>query len=215
MNSLRKILALILILSFVSMSFVSCKNEIDDYDEDMDTEVKDTYHVAMQIDGHGLIILELDRTAAPKTVDNFVKLVRNDFYDGLTFHRIMEGFMIQGGDPEGTGGGSSSEKIYGEFAENGWNNPINHEKGVISMARSNDPDSASCQFFICNDTSDSVSLSLDGKYAAFGRVIEGIEVVDSITEEGMKYANPYYSYTITNKSNQPKIIEMKVIEYDK
>jgi peptidyl-prolyl cis-trans isomerase B (cyclophilin B) len=124
----------------------------------------------------GVIRLELEPEAAPETVANFVKLVNEGFYDGLTFHRIIPGFMIQGGDPEGTGMGGSDESIKGEFAENGWDNSIKHTKGVISMARSGDPNSASSQFFIVHET----SPHLDGKYAAFGRVIAGQDVVDSI-----------------------------------
>ena len=111
------------------------------------------------------------------TVQNFVDLARSGFYDGLTFHRIMAGFMIQGGDPLGNGYGGSEKKIVGEFASNGHNNPISHVRGVISMARAKDPNSASSQFFIVHrDSRD----SLDGLYAAFGYVIEGMEVVDEI-----------------------------------
>lgn len=125
----------------------------------------------------GKILLELDGKAAPKTVANFVKLVNAGFYDGLTFHRIIPGFMIQGGDPQGTGMGGAEETIPGEFSSNGVENPISHERGVISMARSNDPDSASSQFFITNAD----STFLDGKYAAFGHVTEGMDVVDEIS----------------------------------
>ncbi|MDR0861956.1 MAG: peptidylprolyl isomerase [Oscillospiraceae bacterium] len=125
----------------------------------------------------GVIKLELDRAAAPITVDNFVKLVGEKFYDGLTFHRVAKGFVIQGGDPSGNGTGGSPDEIKGEFSSNGWENPISHERGVISMARTGIPDSASSQFFICLDD---VSASLDGGYAAFGRVTEGMDVVDKI-----------------------------------
>lgn len=124
----------------------------------------------------GEIILELYPEIAPITVENFVKLVRDGFYDGLTFHRIVSGFMIQGGDPNGDGSGGSSEKIKGEFSENGVENTLSHERGVISMARSNDMDSASSQFFICHAD----ATTLDGKYAAFGKVIEGMDVVDKL-----------------------------------
>ncbi len=123
-----------------------------------------------------VITLELDATAAPITVANFEKLVSEKFYDGLIFHRVIAGFMIQGGDPTGTGMGGSDEEIKGEFAANGWNNPISHERGVISMARTQIPDSASSQFFICHAD----AKFLDGQYAAFGRVVDGIEVVDKI-----------------------------------
>ena len=122
------------------------------------------------------IKLELYPDAAPITVANFEKLVGQGFYDGLIFHRVIKDFMIQGGDPQGTGMGGSDEKIKGEFLANGVNNPIRHERGVISMARSAMPDSASSQFFIVHKT----SPHLDGQYAAFGKVVEGMDVVDEI-----------------------------------
>ena len=124
----------------------------------------------------GVITLELDAAAAPITVANFEKLVKEGFYDGLIFHRVIAGFMIQGGDPTGTGMGGSKDEIKGEFAMNGVNNPIRHERGVISMARTQAPNSASSQFFICHAD----SFFLDGQYAAFGKVVDGIEVVDKI-----------------------------------
>lgn len=122
------------------------------------------------------IKLELYPDKAPKTVANFEKLVKEGFYDGLTFHRIISGFMIQGGDPLGNGMGGSDEEIIGEFAANGFPNPIHHERGVISMARAQDPNSASSQFFIMHAD----GFFLDGQYAAFGKVVEGIETVDKI-----------------------------------
>ncbi len=124
----------------------------------------------------GIIELELCPEAAPITCANFEKLVSEGFYNGLIFHRVIPGFMIQGGDPLGTGFGGSKEKIKGEFAINGVNNPISHKRGVISMARSQNPNSASSQFFIMHDDGE----FLDGQYAAFGRVTKGIEVVDEI-----------------------------------
>ncbi len=133
--------------------------------------------VEIEVQDYGTITLELDRSAAPKTVDNFVKLAKSGFYDGLTFHRVMYGFMIQGGDPTGTGMGSADESIIGEFAANGYKNPISHTRGVISMARNAmSYDSASCQFFIVHQD----SVFLDGQYAAFGHVTDGMEVVDAI-----------------------------------
>ena len=124
----------------------------------------------------GVIDLELDKKAAPVTVENFEKLVKDKFYDGLIFHRVIPGFMIQGGDPEGTGMGGPGWHIKGEFAANGWNNPITHKRGVISMARAQDPNSAGSQFFIMHGD----ASYLDGQYAAFGKVVRGIEVVDKI-----------------------------------
>lgn len=138
--------------------------------------LKGLHHVEMEVEDYGVIALELDADTAPITVTNFMNLVEEGFYDGLTFHRIMSGFMIQGGDPNGNGTGGSDKNIKGEFSGNGVENDISHERGVISMARSNDPDSASSQFFIVHKD----SPSLDGNYAAFGHVTEGIEIVDQI-----------------------------------
>ena len=143
-------------------------------------KAKDTVYVKMSVQDYGDIILELDGKEAPITVANFVSLVNEGFYDGLTFHRVIEDFMIQGGDPKADGTGGSDKKIVGEFENNGYHNCIAHEYGVISMARGNDNDSASSQFFICNSNSDSVQ-NLDGNYAAFGHVIYGMDVVDLIT----------------------------------
>ncbi|NLA77629.1 MAG: peptidylprolyl isomerase [Clostridiales bacterium] len=126
----------------------------------------------------GKIKIELYPAIAPKTVENFLKLVEKGFYDNLTFHRIIPGFMIQGGDPTGTGMGGSDETIYGEFMDNGYDNALSHARGVISMARAQDPNSASSQFFIMHGN----GTFLNGKYAAFGRVMEGMDVVDKIAE---------------------------------
>ena len=137
------------------------------------------------IKNYGEIVVELDRNAAPITVDNFVSLVNKGFYNGLTFHRVISGFMIQGGCPKGNGTGGPGYEIKGEFAENGVNNPIEHKRGVISMARAMDPDSAGSQFFIMHKDGD----FLNGKYAAFGKVISGIEVVDKIAAVKTNYAD--------------------------
>ncbi len=134
------------------------------------------YTAVIDIRDYGTVTLELDGDSAPITVANFVKLAKDGFYDGLTFHRIMDGFMMQGGDPKGNGTGGSEENITGEFAGNGIENPISHSRGTISMARAQDPNSASSQFFICQaDCS-----FLDGEYAAFGHVTEGLDVVDAV-----------------------------------
>ena len=140
--------------------------------------------VRITVKDYGVIDLELERSAAPKTVKNFVKLVKADFYDGLTFHRVVDGFVIQGGDPKGDGTGGTTP-ITGEFLKNGYYNPIPHARGVISMARGDDNNSASCQFFIVHKTSQNNSWSLDGSYAAFGRVTSGMEVVDAIVENAI------------------------------
>ena len=139
------------------------------------------------------IKLELDANAAPITVKNFEKLVSENFYDGLIFHRVISGFMIQGGDPTGPGMGGAKEKIKGEFAANGVNNPISHERGVISMARSSMFDSASSQFFIVHAD----AKFLDGQYAAFGRVIEGMDAVDEIAASATDHMDrPYEDQVI-------------------
>lgn len=124
----------------------------------------------------GIIELELDATAAPETVENFISLAKSGFYDGLIFHRVIRDFMIQGGDPTGSGMGGSDHNIRGEFSANGHPNPISHTRGVISMARAQDPNSASSQFFIVHAD----AKYLDGSYAAFGHVISGMDVVDRI-----------------------------------
>ena len=137
----------------------------------------------MKIKDYGEIELELYPELAPVTVDNFVKLVNKGFYNGLTFHRIIRGFMIQGGCPLGTGTGGPGYQIKGEFLSNGFNNPIKHERGVISMARAMDPNSAGSQFFIMHQN----APHLDGSYAAFGKVIRGIEVVDKVAGVATDY----------------------------
>ena len=142
-------------------------------------------HAEITVKDYGTIKLELDEGTAPITVENFIKLAKDGFYNGLTFHRIMDGFMIQGGDPLGNGTGGSKDNIKGEFTSNGVKKPISHVKGVISMARANDPNSASSQFFIT--VADSTFL--DGSYAAFGRVTEGQEVADRIAKDAKPVDN--------------------------
>lgn len=137
-----------------------------------------TDYVEINIENYGTVTAELYGSIAPITVENFLKLTDEGFYDGLTFHRIISGFMIQGGDPMGNGMGGSDEKIKGEFQANGVENNLSHTRGVLSMARSQMYDSASSQFFIMHADAD----YLDGQYAAFGRVLSGIEVVDAICE---------------------------------
>ena len=160
--------------------------------------------VDMVIRDYGTITLELDGTAAPITVANFLKLAEEGFYDGLTFHRIMEGFMMQGGDPNGNGTGGSDGKITGEFSANGIENPISHVRGTISMARAQDPNSASSQFFIVHAD----STFLDGQYAAFGTVTEGMEVVDAICEA----ARPIDNNGTIPAAEQPVIESVTVRE---
>jgi peptidyl-prolyl cis-trans isomerase B (cyclophilin B) len=132
--------------------------------------------VIIEMENGKQIKLELDKSAAPNTVDNFLHLASTGFYDGLIFHRVIKGFMIQGGDPEGSGTGGPGYSIKGEFRANGVKNPLKHNRGVISMARSGNPNSAGSQFFIMHQD----APHLDGQYAAFGRVTEGLDVVDEI-----------------------------------
>jgi cyclophilin family peptidyl-prolyl cis-trans isomerase len=149
--------------------------------------LKGTYYAELEMEDGGKIVMELYADIAPITVTNFVKLVQEKFYDGLTFHRVDEGFMIQGGDPKGDGTGGSAETIFGEFAANGFENNLSHTRGVISMARRSYPlDSASSQFFICHGD----STFLDGQYAAFGKVISGMDVVDRIASVPVKGETP-------------------------
>ena len=164
----------------------------------------DNPKVEITVRDYGTITLELYPDVAPLTVDNFVKLCNEGFYDGLTFHRVMSGFMIQGGDPQGNGTGGSDETIKGEFAANGVKNELSHKRGVISMARAKSPDSASSQFFIVHQDSE----FLDGSYAAFGAVTEGIEVVDAICENTPVIDN---NGTVPSEY-QPVIESIKIIE---
>lgn len=150
------------------------------------------------------IVFTMDEGIAPETVENFVKLAQSGFYDGLTMHRIMEGFMIQGGDPTGTGTGGSSHLITGEFSANGFDNSLKHVRGTVSMARSNDPDSASSQFFIMQADNE----SLDGNYAAFGTVTSGMEVVDQIAQK----AEPTDNNGTIEADQQPVIESITVTQ---
>ncbi len=165
-------------------------------------------YAEIRVEGYDKIVVLLDREAAPKTVDNFVKLVKSGFYDGLTFHRIQDGFVMQGGDPDADGSGGSPNKIYGEFKENGWEgNYRSHYRGAISMARSNGMNTASSQFFICLDDA---RQSLDDKYACFGEVVEGMDVVDQIVSDYKQYATGGMG-SISSKANQPKIEYIKML----
>ncbi len=141
--------------------------------------------VRIEMENGAKIEIELYPEVAPKTVENFENLVKEGFYDGLIFHRVIKGFMIQGGDPLGNGMGGSDKKIKGEFRANGFNNTLKHERGVISMARAYDPNSASSQFFIMHKD----APHLDGQYAAFGKVVSGMEVVDEIADVPTDYSD--------------------------
>jgi peptidyl-prolyl cis-trans isomerase B (cyclophilin B) len=163
------------------------------------------HHVEIEVQDYGTISLELDADIAPLTVENFLELAQSGFYDGLTFHRVAAGFVLQGGDPNGNGTGGSENTITGEFSANGIENDISHTRGVISMARSNDYDSASSQFFIVLED----ATFLDGNYAAFGVVTEGMEIVDKICEE-----TPVADMDsgLVNPEDQPIITSITVLD---
>ena len=199
---MKKITVWLLTLAFAATIFAGCGSKTDTTDTTETTEATsaadetsdgaadtaDTseneelltglHHVTIDVQDYGTISLELDADTAPISVTNFINLANEGFYDGLTFHRIISGFMIQGGDPNGNGTGGSEKTIKGEFSANGVENDISHMRGVISMARANDPDSGSSQFFIVHED----STFLDGQYAAFGHVTDGMDVVDAICE---------------------------------
>ena len=162
------------------------------------------HHIEIQVKDYGTIKAELDGDTAPITVANFLKLAESGFYDGLTFHRIIDGFMIQGGDPKGNGTGGADETIKGEFSQNGVENKLSHVRGTLSMARSQDMDSASSQFFIVQ----SDCTSLDGQYAAFGTVTEGMDLVDKICKDTPVQDN---NGTVS-AADQPVIESIQVID---
>ena len=179
----------LLILSMIISVGCAMSNNTSSMDDnvmhiDASSLETDTY-ADIEIENYGTITVALDKTSAPVTVDNLINLAENGFYDGLTFHRIMEGFMMQGGDPKGDGSGGADSKIVGEFKQNGYENNISHTRGAISMARAMAYDSASSQFFIVHED----STFLDGTYAGFGYVTEGMDIVDQICEEAVPTDN--------------------------
>ena len=194
-------IVVIIILLLVINILVNNKKEKND----MKDLLTGKHYVEMKVKDYGTIELELDSDVAPITVTNFINLVNSKFYDGLTFHRIIDGFMIQGGDPLGNGTGGSSKTIKGEFSKNGVKNSISHVRGVISMARSSDYNSASSQFFIVQED----TTSLDGQYAAFGKVISGMDIVDKIAKVKVEDDNGTVS-----KENQPVIESIRVTKKD-
>ena len=194
---MKKWIALFTALMLVACLFAGCKDE--------ESASGGKHHVEIDVKDYGTITLELDADAAPITVENFLKLANEGFYNGLTFHRIMSGFMMQGGDPEGTGFGGSDETIKGEFSANGVNNPLSHTRGAISMARNGlSMDSASSQFFIVHQD----STFLDGQYACFGYVTDGMDVVDAICKD----ARPTDDNGTIPAAEQPVITEVRVID---
>ena len=209
-----KKLAGFILAMVVAVALAGCGDRSEEHDEiQVESQtgegfqaesISGKHHVEITIADYGTVSVELDADVAPVSVANFLNLASDGFYDGLTFHRIMTGFMIQGGDPKGNGRGGSDTNIKGEFALNGVENNLSHTRGAISMARASDYDSASSQFFIVHED----STFLDGQYACFGYVTEGIEVVDAICE-----AVPAVDDNGTvEKENQPVIESVKVID---
>lgn len=216
MKRLKKIFVLFALTSLVLCTLVSCgkKDEKKSPEEELAAKcylepdqivTSGTYHAEIDIEGYGIIKLELYADVAPITVSNFIYLAKSGFYDGLTFHRIMEGFMMQGGDPLGNGTGGSDNMIPGEFAANGYTNSLSHTRGTISMARSSrSMDSASSQFFIMHQD----YTGLDGNYAAFGKVTDGMDIVDKICES----SKPTDDNGTIPAEEQPKINSIKIVD---
>lgn len=211
---MKKLTALFLGLTLTAALLAGCGSKASDSSSESSAGSEETqtdeefltglHHAEIEVEDYGTIALELDADTAPISVTNFVNLANEGFYDGLTFHRIISGFMIQGGDPNGNGTGGSDQTIKGEFSDNGVENDISHVRGVISMARANDPDSASSQFFIVHED----STFLDGQYAAFGHVTSGMEIVDQICAD-----TPVSDSNGTvEAADQPKITAVKVID---
>ena len=221
---MKRLISIILMAALLSLCLTGCGDTRENADKstakttkkesfaekkDADTSnsqyLTGKHHAEIVIAEYGKLELELDADVAPITVTNFVNLAKKGFYNGLTFHRIMSGFMIQGGDPNGDGTGGSEETIKGEFKSNGIENTMSHKRGVISMARTqNDPDSASSQFFIVQADSD----FLDGDYAAFGKVTAGMDIVDKICQA----VQPIDNNGTVPADQQPKITAIKVID---
>ena len=221
---MKRLISIILMVALLSLCLTGCGDTRENADKstakttkkesfaekkDADTSnsqyLTGKHHAEIVIAEYGKLELELDADVVPITVTNFVNLAKKGFYNGLTFHRIMSGFMIQGGDPNGDGTGGSEETIKGEFKSNGIENTMSHKRGVISMARTqNDPDSASSQFFIVQADSD----FLDGDYAAFGKVTAGMDIVDKICQS----VQPIDNNGTVPADQQPKITAIKVID---
>ncbi len=199
---MKKILCSLLCLVMICVGFCACSDSQTPQNNGNSIDSSSgIHHVEMVIKDYGTVKIELNADEAPITVENFISLASDGFYDGVPFHRLDKDFVLQGGDPDGDGVGGSDKQIKGEFASNGVQNNIKHSRGVISMARTSDPNSASSQFFICLED----SFFLDGNYAAFGHVTEGMDVIDEIRD------NTPESDSIPKKY-QPVIETIKVID---
>ncbi len=198
---MKKKIFIVLIIMLLVVTGCSSKKENKKGDSKL---MKGKHHIEINVKHYGTIKVELDADEAPETVTNFVKLTKSGFYDGLTFHRIIKGFMIQGGDPNHDGTGGSKETIKGEFTENGVSNNISHVRGTISMARAQDPNSASSQFFIVQKD----STYLDGSYAGFGKVTSGMDIVDKICDD----VKTEDDNGTVKEENQPVIESIKFID---
>lgn len=191
---MKKAVSIVMSAVLILLCFASCGSK----------GMKGTHHAEMVIKNYGTVKIELYGDQAPLTVENFVNLCNKDFYDGLTFHRYVKDFVLQGGDPEGTGLGGCESSVKGEFSANGVKNTIKHKKGVISMARNQfDFNSASSQFFIC--LKNSCSDDLDGQYAAFGKITEGMDIIDKLCAD-------LTESDCLPKDQQPVIETIKVID---
>ena len=195
---MRKYLGMLLLLIALAAMAAGCGGKAAQGES-----LSGKHHVEIELEDYGVIKAELDADAAPVTVTNFIGLAKEGFYNGLTFHRIIDGFMMQGGDPTGTGNGGSAQTIKGEFSENGVENSLEHIRGALSMACSQSYDSASSQFFIVQED----SPHLDGLYAAFGQVTEGMEIVDQICENLGNTSNG-----IVAEADRPVIKEIRVLD---
>jgi len=194
---MKKKLSMFVLVVFGFLLFAGCQTET------IGTNQNKSNQVEIEIENYGTLTIQLNPEEAPITVENFKSLIEEGFYDGLTFHRIIRNFMIQGGDPNGNGTGGSSNQIKGEFASNGVDNSLSHTRGAVSMARSLEMDSASSQFFIVHED----SPHLDGDYAVFGYVVDGIEIVDQICADTVVVD----SNGTVAPENQPIITSIKLV----
>lgn len=201
---MKKLSSILIFMMVLMLGIAGCGEDEKTQDSATEGNLSGKHHIEIQVKDYGTIKAELDADVAPITVTNFVNLAKEGFYDGLTFHRIISGFMIQGGDPKGDGTGGSEKNIKGEFSENGVENKISHVRGTISMARSQENDSASSQFFIMHED----GTYLDGQYAGFGKVTEGMDIVDKICE----VTSVVDSNGTVEKENQPVIETIKIVD---